>query len=114
MRRLRWPPPAEINNGAPQDTSGCINAHLSLAASVEEAQAEFSLIGINSLLAEAGDGACAHQRWDIGWGDVQKLSEHGGIDHEIVIGDFHRRNGTFGPHSRLVRTDAADEAAPDP
>jgi hypothetical protein len=43
---------------------------------------------IGAPLAKAGDGAAAHERRNVRWGDTQKFAEQGGIDKYIASGNL--------------------------
>ena len=81
-------PVAKIDDRTPQDLARSIDAQSRAAVSIEEAQAKFALVCINTAFADAGDRMIAHQRGHVGWKHLQELAQNGGIDRDCLIVDF--------------------------
>ena len=95
MQYTRQGPLVEINDRAPQNVPGRVNAQLRPAISVEETQSKLPLMGINTALTKTRDGMSPHQGWDLRRLDVQEFTKQRGIDQNISIGDLDLHDAAF-------------------
>ena len=75
----QWPLP-EVDDRAPQDAPSPIDAEPRTTVLVEEAQSVFTLMRIDSLLANAGDRARPEQAWDLGGSNAEKSANQPSVD----------------------------------
>jgi hypothetical protein len=81
-------PIAKVDDRTPQDLARSIDAQSRAAISIEEAQAKFAFMCVDTAFADAGDRMLPHERGDVTWKHLQKLAQKGGIDRDCLIVDF--------------------------